>query len=91
MSKTNVMGYHNAICKHLDSTYGKGFAERNPQLVGHLVIAAAIEEVGSQISSKIEGLHDSLRTDHPLMGETFEGISKAIQGLADALTNSPTD
>lgn len=91
MSKSSVPAYHNEVCKHLDSTYGKGFVEKNPQLVGHLVIAAAIEEVGLQIASKIEGLNDSLRTDHPLMGETLEGISNAIQNVAGALAKSPTD
>jgi hypothetical protein len=91
MSKSNVTDYHKEICQHLDSTYGKGFAEKNPQLVGHLVMAAAIDEAGLQIASKIEGLNDSLRTDHPLMAETFDGISNAVQSVADALNKSPAD
>jgi hypothetical protein len=85
MPRSNVPDYHKEICKHLDSTYTKGFAKENPQLVGQLVIAAAIDDVGSLIASRIEGLRESLRMDHPLMGETLGGISDAIQNVASAI------
>lgn len=44
MPRLNVPEFHDEICKHLDSTYRKGFAKDNPLLVGQLVIAAAIDE-----------------------------------------------
>jgi hypothetical protein len=85
MPRLNVPEFHDEICKHLDSTYRKGYVKDNPLLVGQLVIAAAIDEVGSLIASKIADLREYLRSNYPLMGETLDGVSEAIQNVAIAI------
>jgi hypothetical protein len=36
-------------------------------------------------ADKIDGLHESLRSDHPPQGETFASIAAARESIADKL------
>lgn len=35
------------------------------------------------IAQSIDGLRESLRSDHPLQGETLDGVRDALQAIAD--------
>ena len=83
----------------IDKRLGKGYAKAHPELIaafmqaaasdlGAAVIARAIQDGMHGIEGAIrEGLQsDTLRTDHPLMGETLDGITGALQEIAAALT-----
>jgi len=73
------------ISEQLDKLQSKGFAAKNPELVGRLVLAAAIDGAGDAIAKSLNSLQDSLRTDHPLMGETFSGITDSIADVAQSI------
>lgn len=49
-------------------------------IYGSQVIARAIEAGFNNLSSS-----ENLRSDHPLMGETFSGISEALTEIAEAI------
>ena len=44
-----------------------------------------VADANKDIARAIGDLQESLRTDHPLMGETFEGLTQALNGIAEAL------
>jgi hypothetical protein len=90
---------HSAIdC--IDERLGKGYAKVHPELIGAFmqtsamdlgaaVIARAIENIGvSAISSAIEELQESLRSDHPLQGQTLDGIESALSSIASAIKDA---
>jgi hypothetical protein len=55
---------------------------------GQYAIAVALMEIANAIfdaSGAIDRLHESLRSDHPLQGETFEGLASAIGEVAEAI------
>jgi hypothetical protein len=54
----------------------------------------AIEFVGRQIDSvsdAINGLHEAVRSDHPLQGETLGGITAALEQIGEALNGNKSD
>jgi len=81
----------------IDAKLGKGYAKAHPELIGAFmqtsaidlgtaVIARAIESIDfSGLSSAVETLQDSLRSDHPLQAETFDGIVEQIARVAAVL------
>ena len=72
-----VGGAANAIDLH----FGRGFAARHPELVGALLQFRS----SHAIAEAITGLRESLRSDHPLMGCTLEGIAEALNRIAGAI------
>jgi hypothetical protein len=73
-----------------DSGYAIAFAllEIATQLSGvKHEVAGAIESV----ATAIVGLQDSLRSDHPLQGETFDGLCGSLDGIAEAIGNAKDD
>jgi hypothetical protein len=57
----------------IDEIFGKGFAKQHPELLAAYMQTASIDYGASLIASKIEGLE----------GETFGGISAALESIAD--------
>lgn len=45
-------------------------------------LAEAVEPL-QDVTRAIEGLGESLRSDHPLQGETLDGVQGALQAIAD--------
>ena len=45
-------------------------------------LAEAVEPLQDVVRA-VEGLGESLRTDHPLQGETLDGVRDALQAIAD--------
>jgi hypothetical protein len=81
---------------HIDYQLGTGYAKQHPELIaasmqtsaidlGTAVIARAIESIGA-VADAINEAHEVLRSDHPLQGETFEGLSEGLQAVADAIS-----
>lgn len=48
-------------------------------------IAYAVIQAATMLSKAINGLNESLRSDHPLQGETLSGVEHALVEIADAL------
>jgi hypothetical protein len=46
---------------------------------------AALNFAACLLADTIDGLHESLRSDHPLQRETFTGIAAALESIADKL------
>ena len=69
--------------KAIDEKFGCGFARRNPSLIAAHMHAAGLVS----ISSSLFELKDSLRSDHPLQGQTFSGLESALQSIADSIAN----
>lgn len=48
------------VVKDLDELYGHGFSEKHPELVGNLVLAAAVDYSGTLLHQDIEKLNERL-------------------------------
>lgn len=86
---------HSAI-DHIDDRLGKGYAKQHPELIaafmqtsaidlGTAVIARAIETFSERLASAITETQEALRSDHPLQGETFDGLVTGLQAVAAAI------
>jgi hypothetical protein len=69
----------------LDGIFGAGFAKRHPEVIGAYMQTAALNFTAGLLADKIEDLHESLRSDHPLQGETFASIAAALECIAEKL------
>jgi hypothetical protein len=89
----------NAV-QNIDERFGKGYAKAHPELIGAFMQTAAADLGGAVIARAIqdgfEGVAHAItegygseaqRTDHPLMGETLDGITNALQQIAEALSS----
>lgn len=76
----------------IDKRLGKDYAAKHPELIvgymrtaatdlGSFFMARAIESV----TMAIRELPEPLRSDHPLQGETFDGLSASLRAIAGAL------
>jgi hypothetical protein len=74
----------------IDGMFGEGFAEAHPALLAAYMQTASIDYGASLIASKIGELRESLRSDHPLQGETFDGFASAIESIADKIDRAAT-
>ena len=52
---------------------------------GSYAIAVALLKVAEVLAE----LNENIRTDHPLQGETFDGITLALGDIASALKKDP--
>ena len=54
---------------------------------GYAVAYALLELTGqvAKLRGSLGALGESLRTDHPLMGETFAGLAEALGRIGEAL------
>ena len=86
---------HAKMC--IDKIFGEGYAAKHPELVGAFIQTCAADfhamymtntlDNHNEILVGISGKLEALRTDHPLMGETFSGLTEAIQNIAAMLAN----
>lgn len=61
-------------------------AAASHEIAAHLRLHAKETVEASQILSRgISGLHDALRSDHPLMGETLDGLAEGLQQIARSI------
>ncbi len=87
----------NAI-QDIDKRLGDGYAETHPDLIAAYMKVAAmdlgaaslakeigesISEAGLEIGQAISGLSESLRSDHPLQGQTFDGLESSLREIAN--------
>lgn len=42
-----------------------------------------LAEAAEPLAQSISGLYEALRSDHPLQGETLDGVRDALQSIAD--------
>jgi hypothetical protein len=66
--------------RDIDATFGEGYAEAHPELLAAYMQTAALDYGAELIASKIDGLRDSLRSDH--QEEACERISAALENIA---------
>jgi hypothetical protein len=57
------------------------WAITDPTILAAVIQSIAIHRVAEAISS----FRETLRTDHPLQGETFNGLTQAIEAVAEAI------
>jgi hypothetical protein len=72
--------------------------EAKASLIAAYMAAAAGDEIAMHIRGLVEateelpdaisGLREALRSDHPLQGETLEGIESALRGIAESIDNA---
>lgn len=48
-------------------------------------VMETLDRCMGDLTAAIEGLQDSLRSDHPLQGETLEGVTGALTAIADSI------
>jgi hypothetical protein len=83
---------------HINQQLGDGYAKQHPELIAAFIQASAIDLGTAVIARAIESLSDSLvgtlnemqellRSDHPLQGQTFDGLRDGLQAVADAIDN----
>ena len=73
--------------------------ELQSTIIAALVVASAGHEIAASlrahsdetieaseiVARSISGLHDALRTDHPLMGQTLDGVASGLKAIARAI------
>ena len=77
--------YLNNAISDVDELLGDGYAKKHPELLGAYMQTCALDFGCSIVAHEIQQLQDSLRTDHPLQGETLGGISEALGAIAGAI------
>ena len=60
-------------------------AAAGDEIAMHVRALAEVTEPLQDVVRAIEGLGDSLRTDHPLQGETLDGVRDALQAIAESI------
>lgn len=77
----------------IDEKLGKGYAKEHPELIAAYMQTSALD-LGTSIMARaidnlVEKLPDAerllevLRTDHPLQGQTLDGIEQALLAIAE--------
>jgi hypothetical protein len=85
--------YMRAAIQAIDDMLGKGYAKAHPELVAGYMHTCALDFGAGIIARAIEHLDniaqalsaETMRTDHPLMGETFREITSALNSIAVAV------
>jgi hypothetical protein len=75
----------------IDEVLGKGYARAHPELMAAFIQTAALDFGAAVIARAIEGLAEPLRSDHPLQGETLDGLESALNAIADAIADAKED
>lgn len=76
--------YLERACSAADAQFGEGYAAKHPELIAGFMITCAIDLTGAVIARAIEEtLAESLRSDHPLMGETLGGLDAIADAIRD--------
>ena len=65
--------YMSKAISAIDETFGEGYAKAHPELIESFMLTAGLVDI-SQV-----------RTDHPLMGCSFDGIVDALQSIAERM------
>lgn len=87
-----------AAC-YVDEAFPEYPPELKATIISALVVATAGHEIAASlrthadetleaseiVARSISGLHDALRTDHPLMGQTLEGVAAGLRAIARAI------
>jgi hypothetical protein len=81
----NTVATLEEAARDIDKVFGSRTADRKPELVIALVQALVLDEM----TDNIDELGPKLRSDHPLMGETFHGIERALTEISYALGGGP--
>jgi hypothetical protein len=71
--------------EQIDHVFGTGYAKAHPELVAAFIHADGMAHAAHVIGTSIDGLAENVRSDHPLMAETFSGITQALEDMADAI------
>lgn len=76
-------------------------AEARATLIAAYTTAAAGDEIAMHLRGLVEaaepladainGLREPLRSDHPLQGETLDGVRDALQAIADSIARRQGD
>jgi len=85
-----------AAIQDIDELLGKGYAKSHPELIaaymqtsaadlGAAVIARSVETLSERLNASLSGLVENVRSDHPLQGETFHGLTEALNAIAQAI------
>jgi hypothetical protein len=78
------------VVAYLDRELGQGYADAHPSLIAALAQTSAIDACADHLGFILDSLQDSLRSDHPLQGETFSGIAAALESIADGVGHVAT-
>jgi hypothetical protein len=76
----------------IDGMFGEGYAKEHPELVGAFMQAAAMDFAACMKADSDEALvgalhrvAENVQSDHPLMGETFEGLVRSLEEIASSI------
>lgn len=85
--------------RYVDGAFPKYPPELQATIIAALVLASAGHEIAASlrthadetieaseiVARSISGLHDALRSDHPLMSQTLEGVEAGLKAVAGAI------
>jgi hypothetical protein len=74
--------------ENIDHVLGSGYAKAHPELIAAFIHADGLAQAGYAIRNSIDNLAENIRTDHPLMGETFVEITQALGWIASAISEN---
>ena len=80
-----IKDYFDVTVKYIDKTFGDGYAKAHPQLLGMLVHAAAIDNVGDTLSDNNLSLVYAIEIFGKNLCESIEGLGIVIDSLSDLI------
>lgn len=72
--------------EHIDHVFGPGYAKAHPELVAAFIQADGMSDAAEMICRSLDCVAENVRSDHPLMGETFDGLKGALEWIASAIS-----
>lgn len=73
--------------EQIDHVFGTSYAKTHPELVAAFIHVEGTYAAAKLISDSLDSVAENVRSDHPLMGETFEGLRGALEEIASALSD----
>ena len=71
--------------QQIEELFGHGYAKAHPEIIAALLQYNRLHEVAHRLCQSLDSLAENVRSDHPLMGETFRGLQTALEEIASAI------
>src|SRR6266576_3671821 len=72
--------------EQIDHVFGTGYAKTHPELVAAFIHADGMCEAAEMIARSLDCVAENVRSDHPLMAESFSGMTQALEWIASAIS-----
>lgn len=72
--------------KEIDGTFGEGYAEKHPELIGHFLQAAALDQAGMYlraIAERLNYMDFSVSVDTDNIADSLGDVANSLDSIAE--------